>query len=749
MSSQSLISSKNTSVFGSLSEPFFLPAEEIGDATANRSTTSSVTIGDIFDGSLSSNDEDWIEVELEAGETYVFTAWGTGGVYDGLWDPVLTVYYDAGADSIAYNDDAASDTHFSAVSFTAEVSGSYYIGIEGYDGEAGDYRVQAATSVFTPEQAATFLSEYAWGVPTPIAHDERSGNTMSVNITGLTAEGQQLALWALEAWENVTGLAFTTTSSSSADIVFDDNQSGAFAGPSSYFLETGEIIQATVNISDDWLDLYGTTIDSYSFLTYIHEIGHALGLGHAGFYDGFASYPFNALYENDSYQMTVMSYFSIADNRYIDGSDSQPVTAMIADIIAIQSLYGTNVDYEEGDTVWGEGSTVGGYMGDIMGYIFDGEDVSSDMISGETVLAATIYDTGGIDLINLSSSTYDGILDLTSGGVSDVNGFVGNIVIARDTVIENAWAGSGDDTIIGNTADNILRGGSGGDVLVGGSGSDTADYTGYTGTMRVGAHVLDLQYSTLNTGDGAGDTYNSIENITGSESRELLRGDTGNNILDGAGNVDFIAGRQGDDTLYGGQANDVLVGGAGADHLDGGADMDQARYSYSLTAVVIDMEDVSLNTGEAAGDTYVSIENIAGSTFSDLLYGDAQDNLLIGDGNHDELYGRDGDDTLNGGGGVDYLEGGAGDDTLWGGYGPDTFVFTEGHDTIEDYFDFGFHDQIVIDQSLTNGALTAADVVSTYATVVGNDILFDFGGDSLLVTDFNDLTVITNNIAIV
>ena len=308
----------------------------------------------------------------------------------------------------------------------------------------------------------------------------------------------------------------------------------------------------------------------------------------------------------------------------------------------------------------------------------------------------------------------------------------------------------GDDRLLGYYGSDRLNGGSGGDALIGGSGSDTADYTGYTGTIRVGAHVLDLQYSTLNTGDGAGDTYDSIENITGSESRELLRGDTGDNILDGAGNVDFIAGRQGDDTLYGGQANDVLVGGAGADHLDGGADMDQARYSYSLTAVIIDMEDVSLNTGEAAGDTYVSIENIAGSTFSDLLYGDGQDNLLIGDGNHDELYGRDGDDTLNGGGGVDYLEGGAGDDTLWGGYAPDTFAFTEGHDTIEDYFDFGFRDRIVIDQSLTGGLQTAADVVSTYATVVGDDILFDFGdGDSLLVTDFTDLTTITDDISIV
>ncbi len=361
-------------------------------------------------------------------------------------------------------------------------------------------------------------------------------------------------------------------------------------------------------------------------------------------------------------------------------------------------------------------------------------------------------DGGELSFADLESSILIPVIHVTTdrsvSGIEEVRS--GDDEILGTSFADFLMGYGGNDRLVGYNGSDQLNGGSGGDVLIGGSGSDTADYTGYTGTMRVGAHVLDLQYSTLNTGDGAGDTYDSIENITGSESRELLRGDTGDNILDGAGNVDFIAGRQGDDTLYGGQANDVLVGGAGADHLDGGADMDQARYSYSLTAVIIDMEDVSMNTGEAAGDTYVSIENIAGSTFSDILYGDAQDNLLIGDGNHDELYGRDGDDTLNGGGGVDYLEGGAGDDTLLGGYGPDTFVFTEGHDTIEDYFDFGFHDQIVIDQSLTGGALTAADVVSTYATVVGNDILFGFGsGDSLLVTDFTDLTAITDDISIV
>ena len=49
---------------------------------------------------------------------------------------------------------------------------------------------------------------------------------------------------------------------------------------------------------------------------------------------------------------------------------------------------------------------------------------------------------------------------------------VGNVVIARGTVIENAIGGSGADTLIGNSVGNILSGRAGSDVLTGGNGND-------------------------------------------------------------------------------------------------------------------------------------------------------------------------------------------------------------------------------------------------------------------------------------
>ena len=48
----------------------------------------------------------------------------------------------------------------------------------------------------------------------------------------------------------------------------------------------GYITSSFVNVSTNWLRDFGTSIDSYSLTTYIHEIGHALGLGHQGYYNG-------------------------------------------------------------------------------------------------------------------------------------------------------------------------------------------------------------------------------------------------------------------------------------------------------------------------------------------------------------------------------------------------------------------------------------------------------------------------------
>ena len=76
-----------------------------------------------------------------------------------------------------------------------------------------------------------------------------------------------------------------------------------------------------------------------------------------------------------------------------------------------------------------------------------------------------------------------------------------------------------------------------------------------------------------------------------------------------------------------------------------------------------DMSNPSANTGHAAGDVYLYIENLEGSSGPDILVGDGGDN---------KIWAWGGADTLNGGAGDDILHGGAGADTLNGGADADT-----------------------------------------------------------------------------
>lgn len=521
------------------------------DAPSGLSGAPAIQPGDRFNGTITSaQDVDSIAIHLEAGQEYTFFVTARSA-RTGLYDPQLTLRDGQGRE-LAFSEDvnAADDNFFPAIRFTAQETGVHYLQVGGWEDTTGTYTLHANLSTFTIPQVVTMLTEFAWGEATPLRHAERARGEVTVNIASLSAEAQKLALWALEAWGQVTGHVFRQVTHLNAEILFRDDLEGVFGGADQFVIRTGEILTSIVNVEASWLETHGTTIDSFGFETYVHEVGHALGLGHPGGYDGFARFAEDHLFRNDHVRTTVMSYFtpwegeaeSDLRNPYAEASPGTVITPMIADVAALQSLYG-QAPIRAGNTVYGANSNVGGWLEVLSGILFDGEAGPDGFYAGGNVLM-TIADTGGTDLFDFSTIAADQVIDLRAGGVSSVAGHDGNLVLALGAVIEQARGGSGDDLIFGNAAANRLEAGAGNDSLWGDAGADRL-------WGGVGDDLLD---------GGAG--------------RDSLRGDAGQDRLDGGADADLLEGGPGDDWLSGGAANDTLLGGDGQDTLAGGAGRD-------------------------------------------------------------------------------------------------------------------------------------------------------------------------------
>ena len=252
------------------------------------------------------------------------------------------------------------------------------------------------------------------------------------------------------------------------------------------------------------------------------------------------------------------------------------------------------------------------------------------------------------------------------------------------------------DTLNGYGGDDLFRPGlnnsvSGAyDVVNGGAGRDTVSFDDVSIGVIINLMAQTAIGGTAGTGVFVRAMLSSIENATGGSGNDIIAGDAGANVLNGGGGNDNISGAAGNDTLSGGDdgdqlaggdGNDTLNGGAGADFLDGGAGTDIADYSGASGAVIVNLA-AGGTGGEAAGDSYVSIETVNGSRFDDTLTAAAAGTTLLGGEGNDKIYGGIGADVLYGNAGTDLLVGGAGNDVLNGGDGKDILSGGDGNDIL-------------------------------------------------------------------
>jgi Ca2+-binding RTX toxin-like protein len=384
----------------------------------------------------------------------------------------------------------------------------------------------------------------------------------------------------------------------------------------------------------------------------------------------------------------------------------------------------------------------------------DGNDTASGGIGDDSIEGGEGFDSllGGDGLDTLLGGNGDDRLfgeggndTLIAGAGNDAgSGGLGNDSIDGGEGLDWLSGGDGFDTISGGNSDDRLFGGAGNDTLAAGDGNDLAS-GGLGNDLIDGGEGLDALYG----GDG-------LDTVSGGNGDDKLFGDAGNDtVLAGDGNDagsgglgnDSIDGGEGLDSLLGGDGLDTLLGGNGDDGLFGEAGNDMLLAGDGNDTVSGGLGNDSIDGGDGVDALY-------GRDGRDTISGGNGDDKVFGDAGADVLSGGDGNDSLAGGASSDRIEGGAGNDTLTGslvgGVDTDTFVFNAGFgaDRVTDFRDNV--DTLAFAAELWGDITTAADFVSTYAYVLGTDIVFDFlDGNTVTVAGLRPLTSFYDDVSMI
>ena len=372
-----------------------------------------------------------------------------------------------------------------------------------------------------------------------------------------TATERNSFIAAMHLWQAEANIHFVAASDpTAADIKFVRGSNGeaqAFMGATSVAVGSDKLGISTharveIDTSEDSFGPLGggpSFHGGYPWMTQLHEIGHTIGLGHAGPYDGDIGGTWSGA-TDDNRALSIMSYHDADPNwGLFDGIRGEPTTPMIYDIVAAQRLYGAPTDGPlSGDVVFGFNSNIQGDIRQFFDFTINAHPI------------VTLWSSGAHNTLDVSGFAQKASLDLREGDrhPSSAGDYSQNIYIAPGTHITTAITGPGNDRIGGNDYHDLLIGGAGADTIYGGEGND---------------HIYGGGMSQTPGDEG--------DQLSGGNGSDYLQGNAGNDTLDGGYGRDRLVGGSGDDSLDGSWGNDTIQGNLGNDHINGGGGDDLVR----------------------------------------------------------------------------------------------------------------------------------------------------------------------------
>lgn len=553
-----------------------------------------------------------------------------------------------------------------------------------------------------------------------------SGDTALYGGAVWAAEGRRAAFaLALQSWAAVANVVFQEAAGpytgAESTAAYDWTESFAALGAGvlgQHQLPVAGTIAGTFSTAVNIFVAAALSLGGYGYTTFVHEIGHGLGLLHPhnepgdpqndpafpGVGDNSGSYGADDLNQG---VFTVMTYLDGYWQVGLSPNDSYgyELGPMAFDIAAIQHIYGANAATNAGASTF-----------------------TLPQVNAAGTGWSCIWDAGGTDTIQAGATALDCFIDLRAatlltapgggGFVSRIGGVLGGFTIANGVTIENATGGNGDDFLHGNVSDNVLNGG---------AGWDTADYSG---TL---ANVLINLANGTSIGDGS-DTLIGIENARGGAGDDVLLAHNGINAVgdaldmillqnmatsrETALDLDYHFSAHGSDPTIQAAAGMVSVtvhaaatfvgnwysfflpsAGAVQIDIDNSFGMDTAVAVFDANGAQLGTNDdrgsldpgsanildssLTLNVAQGGQRIYVRVNGGTGligtydlniSTTTDRI---ASGTALVGS----TLDGGLGNDALYGAAGIDTLIGGFGDDTLTGGGGADVLIGGNGNDS--------------------------------------------------------------------